>query len=192
MRRRPAPNAVRTAISRRRVVEAARVKFATLRHAINSTSATAPNMSNGTVPAPFVMKACRGSRVARSSGMNMFGNCCRRSASGLVSASSADAVVVPGLNRPRQSRPPFNGLVLVNGTRIGSHRSASDAPVSGNSKSFGRTPTIVCGRPSIWIDVPSTPGSAWKRRRHRRSLTITTSAPSGRASSGRKFRPSAG
>ncbi len=155
MRARPAPIAVRTASSRSRVVEAASVRFATFKHAMSKTSATAPPISNGTVPARLVMKFRSGSSDARSSALNMLGNCWRKSPRGRVRTSSACARVASDLSRPRQSSPPLDGLVLVSGTRIGSHKSACDAPASGNSKSFGRTPTMVWVSPSRVIARPT-------------------------------------
>ena len=62
----------------------------------------------------------------------------------------------------------------------------------GNSKPVGRAPITTCGAPARLRVLPTAWGSPLRRRCHRPALIITTGAPPGVSSSGKKLRPSRG
>ena len=77
MRARPAPMAVRMAISRRRPVARTSSRLATLAHAINSTNPTAPRSTSSSVCALRTSVSRIGSTVKAASSGITSGNRCR-------------------------------------------------------------------------------------------------------------------
>ena len=102
-----------------------------------------------------------------------------------LNSACACARDTPGFRRPkilptRGSWPPG---VKAKGT--------SKLPLPRSVTAGSKTPTTVCGWPSIGICLPTILGSLWKRPIHSRCVMMATRSFPGMPSSGRKSRPTA-
>ena len=155
MRRRPAPSAARSAISRRRVAARASSKLATLVHAINSTKPTAPSNNSSEERMFSVVRSCN--PVSRDDHPALVSGYCRprRSASASICACASPRVAV-GLRRASTSTDRlsrFSALALV---CIGTHSCVR----SGKSNPAGITPTTVTLLPLDVMRLPMMSGFA--------------------------------
>ena len=157
-RRRDAPSAVRIAISPLRAVARASSRLATLPQAMSSTSPTAPRSTMSVRPTSPTTTWRYG--TSRSLHVSFSGYVCSSCRAMPSSSRCACPTVTPGARRPRPRRKwkrRTDVSSVPNG--IGRHT----CTLIMRSRSGGRTPMTVCGRPSMETLVPRTPGLPPKR-----------------------------
>ena len=139
IRPRPAPSAVRTAISRVRVVALPRSSVAVLAHAISSTTPTTPHRRYSVRRTSPTSSSCRRTAVTPRP-LLLSGYCCSRRAAIVVSSACACSSETCGLRRATAKKlcPVRLVWLVVWGTQI------SVSP--GKWKPAGITPTIGCTR----------------------------------------------
>ena len=183
-RARPAPSAVRTAISRRRASDRAISRLATFAQAISSTNATAAiSVSSAGRSVPTSSTSSGVSSTARFSFVSGYS---RSSWREMPSSSRCAApMLTPGFSRASAANPREPRSAIVDGGAYIANGTQSSAMSLRPLNPGGITPTTVyCRaaqqsvsvRPTIW-------GSAPNRRFHRPSLRTTTCAGLATASS---------
>ena len=190
-RPRPAPSAVRIAISFCRAALRARSRFERFAHTISITTATAPARTQ-TAARIFPLTWSESGETKPSK--EFLSGCSRVSAVAMVCVSAcACAAVTPGLRRP------IIAIVLpqrlVSGASAnGKYRSkcVPGANTDAKSNDAGRTPMTVVASSFSVSDDPTTAGSDAKRRVHRPWLRRTAFGPFHFTSSAVNVRPSAG
>ncbi len=125
-RRRPAPSAARSDISRLRETARASWRLATFAHAMSSTTPTNPSrISSDARTGPTVTS--RSSRVSGASWALVSGYCAAMSRSMRSRSACADASVTPDLSRPKAQTA---GFARVNQLLLGADVMGSQASMS--------------------------------------------------------------
>ena len=198
-RRRPAPSASRTAISRCFASALTSVRLATLAQATSSTRAAAAATVHNVPAIPPVMSSRSGTREGRGRTWSMIwcvempetnvGKSSAARGSTAVKSRSASATVTPGLRRATAlySKPAPRGSRGSSGTGI-----QTCVAAAGKWKPDGMTPTIARETPFTSSMRPRIPGSAPSRARHIPSSIRTTGGDPRRSSASVKARPMSG
>ena len=175
------------AISRRRAVALASSRFATLAHAMSSTSATPASIAtmNGRGPRPKTDSA--GS--ARSTQSRLSGHVAASRAPNCAKPAPAWPALTPSARRAitsssRDRRDAASASPSCNG--------AHNCAALGKAKSGGMTPMTSAGAPLIVTVRPTSDESAPNRRCHRPCPSSTTRGPPATSSPSVKPRPSSG
>ena len=205
-RQRPAPNARRTDISRRRSPARANSSPARFAQASVSTSPTSspmrPSTSRNCVGSIRTTRPAENSRTCRPSRRSSptSGCCTFRARAAVSSAASAVCIDTPLASRTtawNRSAPSFDRMSP-------SSSGASAAPtVTGTKISAGlagktpwNPPAAMPASVALWpftcSVLPTARGSASSRRLQNRSLTTTTGSAPNRSVSGERRRPAAG
>ena len=188
-RTRPAPRAVRRAISRCRATPRASIKFATFAQAMSKTKVTAPKMIKIGSRASPATSCCNGTSRNRQSASFEYA----RSITGCIAPNSASVChsFRPGFSRAMAATlrfPLAESMGELQGCQISVCTGGS---VRGKWNPGGITPTTVRAFPSSVSVCPTAVRLPKRRRRMASPITRTWSRPAV-CSSGRKVRPSAG
>ena len=196
-RPKPAPSAMRTAVSRARLAARATSRLATLTQAMARRIATPANRASSAGRISRTPSACSATVVKARPATPYSGNS-REIVDATPSISRrAWSTVTPGFIRPTTRRYcwPRAPRVIAFGLRGTQAWRSSGTLASGGiqrRKSSGMTPTTVTGRPFISIRRPTMPGSPpYRPRQTEAASTIAFGAPFCDSSSLVNVRPSA-
>ncbi len=163
-RERPAPRAVRTAISLSRAAARASNRFATFTHAISSTKPTAPSRSQNALRISPTIASCRATAVMPTP--SLLSGYCVASWRPMVSISTCACLAdTPVFIRPTAVRYQAPRCFESRSSEYSSGTHTDRA--AGNENPSGITPTISCATPSSVIRLPTMARSPPKRRSQR-------------------------